>query len=470
MTASPAVLPCSDWHETFCGDGGRATDARLLYPTGIATVPGGGFLVADSGNAAVRRVLPQGTITTVAGLGTPGFSGDHGPAVAAQLKGPTDVSSAAGSKVLIADAGNDVIRQVSADGVITTVAGVAPGSSSSGFLPSTTARSAKSVRLVDPLGVTAVAGGNYLVADTGANMVLQVSPGGLLRVVAGTGQPGYSGDGGPATSARLSSPTRVIPISDGGFLILDLGNGVVRKVSPAGTIATIPGKTWTTDTFGQSVPPDRNPGGLAQDAHGNIFVISGRQVERISPTGGEAPIAGTPECGSGGDKGPPLVATFAVPSGLAVTATGNVLVSDIQNSNVRQAIAGTSISTVAGSPSDGHDQAPCIAAGGGPNGALWPIFYITAPRSARPFHAITIQFLTTRPALVSTMLVKKGARVRSVRRPATAGANSVTLAPGVPSGMYTMRITATADLDNNWPDQGGTLQVPKTYQAVLRVG
>jgi hypothetical protein len=464
--AAPPRLPCSDPNETLCGDGGPAGAARLLRPAAVANDLAGGFLVADTGNNAIRRVLPSGVIGTVAGLGARGYSGDGGPAIAAQLNAPADVSAIPGGALLIADAGNGVIRRVSSKGVIKTVAGAAPGAPAAA--PSTAPVGARTVRLTNPQGVAALPGGAFLIADTGDNVVALVTADGLLRVVAGTGAPGNAGDGGPAAAAALNVPTRVVPTADGGFLILDLGNGGVRVVSPTGTIATVAGSQTST-----SVAPGLalNPGGLAQDPQGNVYVIVDHQVRRVAPDGTATAIAGTLDCGSAGDGGPAVDATLAQPAGLALTAAGDVLVADINDGgsavgNVRRVVAyDGSIVTAAGASNDGSS---CIAAGGSPSGALWPIFYITAPRTARAGRAITIRFSTTRGGSVRTTLLKKGRPVRSRQRSAHPGANAVTLA-GVKRGTYTMRIRASGDVPNNNADAGGTVHLSKRYQAALKV-
>jgi len=154
------------------GDDGPATDAELSFPEGIAVTVGGGFLIADTGNHVVRRVSAGGVITRVAGTtATAGSAGDDGPATDAQLNNPWGIAVTAGGGFLIADTGNQVIRQVSSGGVITRVAGT-------------------------------------------------------------TGTGGSVGDDGPATDAQLNSPRAVAVTADGGFLILDSANQVVRKVQP----------------------------------------------------------------------------------------------------------------------------------------------------------------------------------------------------------------------------------------------
>jgi hypothetical protein len=323
------------------------------------------------------------------------------------------------------------------------------------------------VNLVAPTGVAAIASGGFLIADTGANLVLRVSAVGQLTIIAGTGVAGLSGDGGSALSATLNAPTRVLPTPDGSFLILDSGNQVVRRVSASGVISTVLASDTTLDhdIFGQLVV---NPGGLAQDQAGDIFVFDGRQVVEVSPTGHRTVIAGTGDCVSNGDGGPATNANFATPSGLAFTQDG-LLVADYNNQaapagNVRLIATDQTITTVAGEANTGH----CVGAGGAPTGSLWPIFYITAPSAAHAHRPIAIRFVTTLASSVQTSLLQGSRRIRRLLRPASLGLNTVTLA-GVPNGLYTMEITSSATVNNNNADQGGALTLHKRFTAPLKV-
>jgi hypothetical protein len=182
-------------------------------------------------------------------------------------------------------------------------------------------------------------------------------------------------------------------------------------------------------------------------------------------------IAGTGECGSAGDGGPALAAKLAQPAGLALTAAGDLLIADLNDGgsavgDVRRVSgADGSIATVAGAANDGSS---CIAAGGSPAGALWPIFYITAPRSAHAGKSITIRFSTTRAGSVRTSLLKKGKAVRTKQKAAQPGGNAVTVG-GVKKGTYTMRITAQGRVPNNNADAGGTVRLSKRFDAALKV-
>ena len=209
------------------GDGGLATAANLNNPRGVAATADGGYLIADTGNDAIRRVSPGGTITTVAGtLTMPGSTGDGGPATAAKLNLPIGVAATADGGYLIADQNNHAIRRVSPAGTITTVAGTLTVSGSTGDGGPATA-----AKLSYPSGVAATADGGYLIADTNNQAIRRVSPAGTITTVAGTlTVSGSTGDGGPATAAKLNLPFGVAATADGGFLIADNGNHAIRFV------------------------------------------------------------------------------------------------------------------------------------------------------------------------------------------------------------------------------------------------
>jgi NHL repeat len=209
------------------GDDGPATDAELNEPQGVAVTADAGFLIADSFNNVVRKVSSAGVITRVAGTGTQGKSGDDGPATDADLSFPQGVAATADGGFLIADTDNSVVRRVSSTGVITRVAGTGTAGNTGDDGPATAAE------LNVPAGVAVTADGGFLIADTFNNVVRKVSSAGVITRVAGTGTAGKSGDDGPATDAELNGPAGVAVTADGGFLIADSGNSVVRKVALA---------------------------------------------------------------------------------------------------------------------------------------------------------------------------------------------------------------------------------------------
>ena len=220
----------------FSGDGGPATSAQLDKPNGVFGLPDGSFMIADSNNNRVRLVSAGGTISTLAGDGTGAFGGDGGPAVQAQLNFPTQaVSSPLG--VLIADARNNRIRRVGG-GVMTTLAGTGePGFSGDGFAATAAKLNLPISVSADPTDLFA-----FLIADLSNQRVRRVASDGKISTVAGSGAQGLSGDQGPATSAALDSPVGVSFLADGSFVFAEFANHVVRGVNVAdGKISRLAG-------------------------------------------------------------------------------------------------------------------------------------------------------------------------------------------------------------------------------------
>ena len=191
----------------------------------MAVTADGGFLIADTFNNEVRQVSAAGVISRVAGTGAPGNSGDDGPATDAQLHEPAGVAVTADGGFLIADTGNNEVRKVSAAGVISRVAGTGIVGNTGDDGPATDAQ------LNSPFGVAVTADGGFLIGDTFNNEVREVSAAGVISRVAGTGIVGNTGDDGPATDAQLNKPFGMAVTADGGFLIADVVNNEVRKVS-----------------------------------------------------------------------------------------------------------------------------------------------------------------------------------------------------------------------------------------------
>jgi hypothetical protein len=221
----------------FSGDNGPATSAQLNSPCGVAVDSVGNLYIADFGNNRIRRVS-NGVITTVAGNGMQGFSGDNGPATNAELAGPEGVAVDSAGNLFIADSGNVRVRRVS-NGVITTIAGNGGcGSGGCGF--SGDNGPATSAHLSNAEGIAVDSGGNLYIADTYYQRIRKVSNG-VITTVAGNGARGLSGDNGPATSAHVLQPRRALPWTLAGNLyIADSYNNRIRKVSN-GVIATVAG-------------------------------------------------------------------------------------------------------------------------------------------------------------------------------------------------------------------------------------
>ena len=231
----------------FSGDGGPATSATLNLPRTVAVDADGNLYIADSLSNRIRKVSPDGIITTVAGSGNRGFSGDSGPAINASLKLPQGVATDSVGNLYIADTFNGRIRKVGADGIITTVAGNGTRTGSidgEGGDPADDLGDdgpATSASLNRPRSVALDAAGNLYVADRNNHRTRKVSPGGIISTVAGTGVAGFSGDDGPATSAALNQPRSVAVDAGGNLYIADSNNERIRKVSSDGTITTVAG-------------------------------------------------------------------------------------------------------------------------------------------------------------------------------------------------------------------------------------
>lgn len=267
----------------FSGDGGPATQAELNVPSGVATAQNGTLYIADSLNHRIRKVDPSGVISTVAGSGETGFfgggfGGDGGAATEALLHSPSDVALGQDGSLFIADQDNHRIRKVDLEGVITTVA----GTGEAGF--GGDGGQATEAELDEPAGIAADAAGNLYIADLGNNRVRKVdASSGIITTVAGTGEAGFSGDGGPATEADLDRPNEVL-IEDGTMYVAAVGNGRVRKVDTEGTITTLAGGGDIRDGFDVGVPPAeaslRSVGGLAM--HPDLgLLITGINADQV---------------------------------------------------------------------------------------------------------------------------------------------------------------------------------------------
>jgi PKD repeat protein/biopolymer transport protein ExbD len=312
------------------GDGGQATSAQLNRPRGIAIDAQGNVYIADENANRVRK-LSGGIISTVAGTGTAGFSGDGGQATSAQLKGPIGVAVDAQGNLYIGDLGNQRVRKVSG-GIISTVA----GTGTAGY--SGDGGQATSAQINSPYGVAVDAQGNLYIADFGNQRIRKVS-GGIISTVAGTGTAGATGDGGQATSAQLKNPIGVSVDAQGNLYIADLGNYRVRKVS-GGIISTVAG-TGTlgfSGDGGQATSAQLNaPADVAADAQGTLYIAdwSNNRIRKVS--GGIInTIAGTGAAGFTGDGGQAASAQLNNPYNFGIDGQGNLYVSDTLNQRVRK--------------------------------------------------------------------------------------------------------------------------------------
>ena len=337
----------------FSGDSGRATNAQLNNPIGVAVDGGGNLYIADARNDRIREVNTDGTITTAAGTWADGFSGDGGPATEAQLDSPIDTAADNGSgNLYIADSNNHSIRMVDAAGTITTAAGTGRRGFNGDGAPAIEAR------LSFPHGVAAGGYGNLYIADTGNNRIRKLDAGGTITTVAGTGARGFSGDGGPASDARLNGPYGVAPDGSGNLYIADTRNNRIRMVDAEGTITTVAG-TGTTGFSGDGDPATaaqlNSPSGMAVDGSGNLYIADtgNHRIRKLDAEGTITTVAGTGTSGFNGDGGPATEAQLNDPHGVSVDGSGNLYIADTGNHRIRKVDADGTITTVAGTRTQG---------------------------------------------------------------------------------------------------------------------
>ena len=318
----------------YSGDGGFAVDARLYAPFDVAVDAAGAVFVAERGNALIRRIGPDGIITTFAGTGVLGFSGDGGPATAAQFLSPIGVAVDAAGYVYVADRLNHRIRRIGPDGVIETFAGTGTAGDSGDGGPATSAQ------LDEPTGVAVDAAGNVYVADSQNHRIRRIGLGGTIEAFAGTGSFGHAGDGGPATSARLTWPFDVAVDASGVVYVADTFNHRVRRIGTDGTITTIAGtgtEGYGGDGGEATAAHLNNPSGVAVSGAGYVFVaeFANHRIRRIAPDGTIETFAGTGVSGLGADGGPAIAAQLLQPSGVTVDPQGRVYIADQSSHRVR---------------------------------------------------------------------------------------------------------------------------------------
>lgn len=313
------------------GDGGPATSARLNTPRCVTVDVAGNLYIADFFNGRIRKVTPAGVISTVAGGG---ISLEEGvPAISARLSIPESVAVDAAGNLYITDTGNHRIRKVTPAGLITTVA----GNGTQGF--SGNNGLATSAQLYFPSGVAIDAAGNLLIADTSNSRIRKVTPAGLITTFAGNGTPGSGGDNGPATSAQLLIPESLAIDADGNLYIAEYYG--VRKVTPAGLITTFAGNRISgfSGDGGPAISAQlREAKGVAIDAAGNLYIgdSGNNRIRKVTPAGYISTVAGNGTSGYSGDNSPASSAQLNEPYGVAVDAAGNLFIANSASDRIRR--------------------------------------------------------------------------------------------------------------------------------------
>ncbi len=308
----------------WSGDTGPAARAQLFRPSATAIDAAGNLYIADTGNNRVRMVTPGGAVTTFAGNGVAGHSGDRGAATSAQINAPAGVAVDGLGNLYVSEAA--AVRKVATSGIITTVA----GNGSAGY--SGDGGSAASAQLNRPSGLAVDSQSNLFIADTYNGRVREVTPGGVISTFAGNGSFAVSGDGGQATSAQIAYPTAVAVDSSGNLYI---AAGQVRRVLPSGVISTVATGNYIT--------------GVAVDASGNLYAadLGNYRVSAITPSGIVIPVAGTGMQGYSGDGGPASVSQLYSPYGVMLDSGSSVFIVDNIANVVRRVQSLTPVSITA---------------------------------------------------------------------------------------------------------------------------
>jgi len=389
----------------YSGDGGAATSAKLYTPTGLAFDTNGNLYIADFRNHVIRKIDSNGNISTFAGTGTEGLTGDGGAATSATLNNPYDIVFDSNGNLYIADQDNSRIRKVDTSGNISTFAGSAKGYAGDGG-------AATSAELDTPSGVAFDSNGNLYISDWNAHVVRKVDTNGNISTFAGTDASGYSGDGGAATSAKLSYPWGIEVDPSGNVYIGDYGNYLIRKVDTNGNISTfagtgtsgysgdggaatsatfknpentlwynnnlyIPdlkalrkidssgnistiaggdGKVYNGDNILASTARINRPRNMWMDKNDNLYFADQTvdRIRKIDANGIITTVAGTGVGGFSGDGGAATSAQINNPRGVTGDNAGNLYISDQINSRIRKVDSNGIISTVAGTGTNGY--------------------------------------------------------------------------------------------------------------------
>ena len=347
----------------FSWEDGPASQEKLYYPSGVAVDSAGNVYIADSNSNSIRKVdVTTNTITTIAGVEY-GFGGDGGPATQAHLGGPNDVAVDGAGNVYIADTSNRRIRKVDATtGMIATIAGTGVDGFGGDGGPATLAQ------LSWPTRVAVDSAGNIYISDRNSHRIRKVdATTKTITTIGGTGELGFSGDGGPASQAHLYDPLGVAVDGAGNLYIADNTNSRIRKINATtGTIATIAGRTFSGDGGPASQAHLYHPLGVAVDGPGNLYIADflNNRIRKVDSIGTIATIAGTGDSGFSGDAGPATLAQLYHPLGVAVDGAENLYIADARNHRIRKVDTTGTITTIAGTGEGGFsgDAGPATLA------------------------------------------------------------------------------------------------------------
>jgi sugar lactone lactonase YvrE len=355
LTADTLTTIAGTGEDAFTPDGAPAAASAIFRPAAITVAPDGRIVFAEDGAHRVRAIDLAGNLVTLAGDGIDRFGGDGGPAVDAQFGQVKSVTRDRNGNFLVSDAGSNRVRRVDrVSGVVETVAGSGDPVFSGDGGPALAA----GLTLSD---VVEDASGNIIISDTDNHRIRRIDAAGVIATIVGTGVSGFAGDGGPATEAQIAHPTGLELDAAGNLYIADFDNSAVRRVAPNGIITTVAGTGGAPGFNGDDMLATAamlaNPTDMAVDAAGNLYIadFGNHRIRRVdAATGLIATVGGTGGVGNDGDGGPAVAARFTSPSDVKVDETGVLWVADSGNHRVRRFRVGGNVETVAGSGLRGY--------------------------------------------------------------------------------------------------------------------
>lgn len=337
--------------EGYSGDGGPAINAEMNQPVSLARDAAGNIYIGEGNGNVIRKVDPSGIITTFAGTGVAGYSGDGGPATAAQFSGPDGLTFDSNGNLYVADFGNNVIRKINTAGIVTTIAGTGIAGYSGDGGP------ASAAQFHFPRDMRFDAAGNMYICDWLNYVIRKIDVAGIITTIAGTGIAGYTGDGGPATVALIGLPYRSCFDAAGNLFFVDGTNNCIRKIDLAGIITTVVGN-GTAGFSGDGGPAIdallSMPTALTFDIAGKMYIADrgNDRIRNINALGIINTVCGNGTAGETGDGGPAIDAEINKPFDLMFDAENYFYIADINGNKVRKMTPDPSLGVVQNARTD----------------------------------------------------------------------------------------------------------------------